>query len=1234
MAEPTPPAGTRSDASLPPAGTLGDADLPPSPSTAPHVPQTLPSELPLRLGRYEIAGELGRGGMGLVLRVRDPDLDRELAVKLLQPQNQHQEQLERRFLEEARITGRLEHPGIPAVHELGRADDGRPFFAMKLIRGRTLVELLHERPNPSHDLPRFLGVFEQLCQTIAYAHAHGVLHRDLKPANVMVGKFGEVQVMDWGLAKIRSETESAEPPRPAPGSVFRPSHEGLSQAGTVLGTPGYMAPEQARGEVARLDERADVFGLGAILCEILTGRQPYAPGPEWAMLMAAAEGQVTDALDRLDHCGADAELIALAKECLAVEVSARPRDGGELAARVTAYRTSVQERLHAAELERAAAQARAIEERKRRRLTVALAAIVLTLAALGLVGWRWWEGQQQEARRRRETDRTETEAAVAQLLVQAEERQRQARADPTGESPYWTEALAAAKQAQGRLERAEASDEMRARVQALVAELAAQQRDQTLRAELETIRLEEAEMRGQKSDRTLAAAHYAKTFRAYDVDLTQLPPAEAAERLSRSALRVELAAALDDWAGISADDAALPPRLREIARRADPDPWRTQVRDAVAAKDRKAMEELARSPEAADLPAPSAVLLARTLDEAEASPEAVRLLSKAQQRYPGDYWINVELGRLHYNSKPPALDSAVRFYSIAAALRSRNAHVHMLLANVLADKGRAAEAEVEYREAIRLKADYAAPHYGLGLHLRRAGKPDEAVREYREALHLNPDLVHAHVALGNVLWQTQKSDAAIASFEEALRLDRLDPYALKGVGQARLIKGRIDEAIVCFRGALCIDDELQDARANLGVSLLQQGKVDEALATLREAARRETSAPLANFTHRNVVAALIRKYGLPASVQTSFQWASLRPKGLAEGYGGVAKALIDRNQLEEAIVCFREALRHDPDSFLAHYGIGVSEIKRGRMIEAVPSLREAMRVAPGTYGGYYSMGVVLSKQGKWTEAVPLFRTTVALKPDLPVAYKDLGDGLAALGQWEDAVDAYRGAVRVKPDYAEAALGLGSCLGRMGQPGDALVALRRVLDRLPAGDRFRAGLEKQIEEHQRAAALEAKLPEFLKGTITPADAAERLVLAELCQGPSRRLYAAATRYYEEALAATPKSVGRCHAACAAAQAGCGRGDDANKPDDKERTRLRRLALTWLRDDLEGSSKLADDDKPRSLAQVQQAMQRFRGDPGLAGVRDKAALDKLPNDERQDWQKLWADIDALLKKTEGK
>ncbi len=277
--------------------------------------------------RYQLAGEIARGGMGAVLRGRDVELGRELAVKVLLEKYVDRPEIARRFIEEAQIGGQLQHPGVVPVYDIGSFGE-RPFFTMKLVKGRTLASILGDRTDPAEDRPRLLAIALQVAQTLAYAHAKGVIHRDLKPANIMVGAFGEVQVMDWGLAKvlaeggIADEEQASRAHRPAgvEPTVIRTARSGSvgsdTEAGSMLGTPAYMPPEQANGDVANLDRRADVFGLGAILCEILTGKPPYIGRSGEEVRRKAANGNLADALARLDACEADSELVALTTACL------------------------------------------------------------------------------------------------------------------------------------------------------------------------------------------------------------------------------------------------------------------------------------------------------------------------------------------------------------------------------------------------------------------------------------------------------------------------------------------------------------------------------------------------------------------------------------------------------------------------------------------------------------------------------------------------------------------------------------------------------------------------------------------------------------------------------------------------------------------------------------------------------------------------------------------------------
>src|SRR5690349_7008476 len=246
FAEHTGPAGGPADVTL--NLRLNSPAGPPSRAGSTAVPHVL--------GRFRVLDQVARGGMGVVLRAYDPVLDRELAVKLLSPDIDPESEAGRRFAQEARVAGQLDHPGIIPVYEAGVLPDGRSYFAMPLSVGRTLAAALVDRPDPGREVDRWLRPFERVCTAVAHAHRKGVVHRDLKPANVMLGPAGQVVVMDWGVAAVGERTS-----RPGDGCW-------------VFGTPAYMPPEQARG-LAGADPRADVFGLGGILCEILTGEPPY-----------------------------------------------------------------------------------------------------------------------------------------------------------------------------------------------------------------------------------------------------------------------------------------------------------------------------------------------------------------------------------------------------------------------------------------------------------------------------------------------------------------------------------------------------------------------------------------------------------------------------------------------------------------------------------------------------------------------------------------------------------------------------------------------------------------------------------------------------------------------------------------------------------------------------------------------------------------------------------------------
>jgi tetratricopeptide (TPR) repeat protein len=392
MPEPTPPSATSAD------GTIAHP-APPTPDSG-RTTDTRSADgggtvlVSVGAERYVLGEEITSGGMGKVFRATDTVLGREVAVKVLQKEFAPDSGVARRFADEARIGAQLQHPGIPPVHDLGTLPDGRPFLAMKLIKGQNLNQLLAGRADVAAERGRLVAVFEQVCQALAYAHSHGVIHRDLKPANVMVGAFGEVQVMDWGLAKVLGTSPEPGDGAPADASLVLSTRDGdalLTREGSVLGTPAYMAPEQAIGAVEQIDARSDVFGLGGVLATVLTGHAPFERDTAEGTRQLAARGKVQDCFAHLDRGGADPEIVALCKRCLSPEKADRPADAAEVAAEVAALRAAADERARRAELdkvrvegEKAAAEARSLERRKRRQLGLAASAALVLAALAGL----------------------------------------------------------------------------------------------------------------------------------------------------------------------------------------------------------------------------------------------------------------------------------------------------------------------------------------------------------------------------------------------------------------------------------------------------------------------------------------------------------------------------------------------------------------------------------------------------------------------------------------------------------------------------------------------------------------------------------------------------------------------------------------------------------------------------------------------------------------------------------
>jgi len=728
------------------AGFNEDGAIPPGPPA-------------LDLGdRYEILGEIARGGMGIIVWARDPAFDRDVAIKVLHERYRDQPEMAGRFVEEARIASRLQHPGIVPIFERGTLADGRPYYAMKLVQGRNLAEILAERPDLAHDRDRLLDIFLKVVQTAAYAHSHGIIHRDLTPANVMVGEYGEVQVMDWGLAKILARDESRAGEAEADSSLDGPRLTFAS-----MGTPGYMAPEQVAGGPLQRDERVDVFGLGSMLCKILTGRPAYHGDTPREMYDKARRADLSETLSRLGSCGADEELIGLARDCLATDRELRPRNAGEVAERLSAYLDGVRERLRLAELARVEAQARAAEERKRRRLTALLAALVVALVALAVVSYAGWLERRQSR-----------QSAAALVFREVEVLRNEAVADPTGDPAQWRGAHDAVRRAGLLL--ADAPEVTRERLKALTTEV--ERGFHQAEADRRLLdRLEVARYRADEGDLAVADDQFEAAFREAGLDVGASDSAAIGVALAARPKEVKdaIIATLDCWTIVRREreakghkDIASWRATLAAARAADPDPWRNSLRDALEAKDHQALARLARS-NIDGRPAPSLWLMGRLLIWSGQIVLADEFLARAWRIYPHDFWINLDLS-LALMLNPWRPDLALNYATSAVTLRPESAVAHLRLGwihQVFANK---VDSEAEYRTALRLWPDYGRAHARLAGLLFFRSRRVESAEEYRAAIRLMPDEAEPYwVGLGDSLMRLHRLEEAAVELDEAAR---------------------------------------------------------------------------------------------------------------------------------------------------------------------------------------------------------------------------------------------------------------------------------------------------------------------------------------------------------------------------------------------------------------------------------------------------------------------------------
>lgn len=648
---------------------------------------------------------LGAGSFGVVYQAFECELKRPVAIKMLKSRHRTNRRMVTQFFQEGVLTSRLQHPGIPPVHAMGLWD-GCPVIVMKFVVGKTLKVYLNEsKCLISSSNARVIDYFMQVCRAVAYAHAQNTLHLDLKPGNVMIGAQDEIQVMDWGLGRPADDAGDSE---------------------GFAGTLPYMPPEQANGRVREIGPQSDVFSLGAMLTEILTGSPPYvAPSKDDTkakdeLIAMAQKANLDDAFQRLNKLEiadpALAPLTGLARWCLSEQREMRPRDASIVAEALAEYQEGLRLQVQQEIADRARREQQVIVDRVRFRarvMSLGIAAILLLIGSAGAV-WSYATVQSRNAGFRSDLARIDELICVG--------------TDTSFDKARRDFSIVVSRAADGLV------------LQDVLQTMKVAKADLDFVLQRNEARQGFAEFTNGLELNSGTALEYGTLFQKYGIAVENID--EAAELIRRSRIQSELLAGLDHWALVSDDFQK--PMLWQLAMEASNEGWCREFRTR---KNRENSEELkllvARIPWG-QLSANEFEAAARGLIQAGLRSESREVLRKAVERFPQDFWLNLLLGQEIAAAKVEG-DSRVAHqrnaleaisYLRAALAIDENAHVYSEIARVSLAAEDPDTAELAANQALKLdKTSISAQFYRAQILLLR-NKPREAASIVRQAIEM------------------------------------------------------------------------------------------------------------------------------------------------------------------------------------------------------------------------------------------------------------------------------------------------------------------------------------------------------------------------------------------------------------------------------------------------------------------------------------------------------------------
>jgi tetratricopeptide (TPR) repeat protein/serine/threonine protein kinase len=993
------------------------------------------------IGPYKLLEEIGEGGMGTVWMAQQTEpVKRLVAVKLIKA-GMDSKQVIARFEAERQAVALMDHPNIARVLAAGTTDAGRPYFVMDLVKGVPITRYCDEhRFTPRQRLELFVPV----CQAVQHAHQKGIIHRDLKPTNVLVALYDGrpvPKVIDFGVAKATGQTLTEKTL--------------VTGFGAVVGTLEYMSPEQAEMNQLDIDTRSDIYSLGVLLYELLTGSPPFTKKDlEKAgileMLRVIREQEPRKPSTKLSSLGSHhaprdepghvsrSETATLASvaanrsmeptkltklvrgELDWIVMKALEKDRKRRYETASAFAADVQRYLRD-EPVLAGPPSAVYRFRKfvrRNKTGLAVAALLLFFLVL-LGGGAGWVVRDQAARRDSGERRAHDALQEAGRLRDEEK---------------WPEAVHLVAQAEAVLAASGGGGD-------LLDQARRMRRDLEIGQSLDEARLLILDdFHGEEFHKAIDAA-YALAFAKCELDPESVDPQDAADQVRASPIGRQLTAALDYWAYVRKrlNRPGWQRRL-EIARLADEDRLRNRLRDSLEGKDDKALEEVLQLPSPDAWPVSTLILVAQLARGTDLSDQVANLLRRTQQLHPSDYWINLELAESFAHSRPPNFDEAVHFTGIAVALQPNSVGAHNNLAAALKKQGKVDAAIVEYRMAIDANPKHFVPHYNLGIELNELGKQDEAIAEYRKAIALAPTFSMTHNNLGVALKAQGKLDDAIAEYRKALALDPENAAGHLNLANALIVQGKLNEGVEEAQKGIDLNPKRASSYSVLASALHAQGKDDAAVVELRKAIA--IDGHLAKL-HSDLGVSLAELENYNESVVEYHKAIDLDPK-LAVAHAGLGYALNAQRKFDNAIAELNTAISLDPKDAIAYLNLGNALFTQGRVEEAIAKYRKALDIEPNKAEVHSNLGGVLLKQRKLEEAVEEFRRAIAINPKLAAAHENLGSALADQGKLDEALIACRRALECNPKSATAQNVLGNVLLSQAKPAEAVEAYKRAI----------------------------------------------------------------------------------------------------------------------------------------------------------------------------------------------